>query len=1276
MDLPNKGANASVDDILNEVLHKGPAPGVPSSSLDDILAELGLDAPKMPQPQAGQAPAAVPPAAAAQARPSVAQGQPAAAQGQARQTPDAQSRPAGQTQPIPAQRQAEPRQNTMRQTFIPGGTQQIPAQRITADRTQNITATLGGTRRLPIWGDDAAPEPIAPRMGKAAALEKVETDKFVGDEQLTRWFSDTDMHTSKRDQKKAERERRKQLAAEDKDERRREKNLRKGVEEEPVFEEISPAVPQGLPGAPFAASEAAPQATQAFGTRQDTAQGGTAQRPQAGQARQIPAQQAQPATAAQPYHADAHPQADFSGIAPAPPQAQAAISPKRPAIEQAAAQTTQTVPSAGEEELFSPARVARAEQTQRAKGVTGTIPLPTTDELARQAEAQAARRAAIARQAAAQQTQQTQQIPAQRQAQPAATRQMPPVSARQQARPGAASPGGATRPVDTRQFAAQQPSPARHAAEAAAQTAVFKPISAVTKSNDTAEVPALAHSPAQNAPAQTAETQVFMAAAPGAGEAPGIPVNDGRTQGEKDAWLPSGAAEHEDDPAFAAAVSDARERAAGQAEQKKQKRDTLQYDLDGTGEDGRKRVPTAAYTQEFDNADPAAKQPPADDRSLFLDDMVDDRFRAFFEDTVIVEREDYSDAARAARARRKARRSRTSLTGSLGLGGTGAGTTTRSSLITGEFTRMGEQVEGEEAEEDFGDYTRPQDAEAVAKDIAAMRTGFTRRAAISGVLALLLAWLSFGMLEKVPIPAFLNPSQNPVAFGVVYLVLLVAAIAINLPTISSGLLGLFEEPVVDTSVALAAVVSALQGIAMLIYLILEKPLTVTPFGAIATLLLAANAFGKRLRTTSILENFHLASAGIDHSAAYVLDGGHELAFNITKGLEEENPTLLISRPTALVKGFLRQSFSMRKSDVWGRYIGWGLAATGLIAGIITFALTKDLVTAVSAFAGLLAIGAPLSSTLVSAIPSLLLQQGASKVGAVVPGWSAIEELGYVNVVMAGAKDVFPPNAVTLKGIKTFEKVRVDLAILYAASVLIEGCETLRGIFQGIIQNRSDMLYKVENLLVEQGRGFTAWVQNSRLVIGTREMMQKHDIDPPPVELEMKYTKPGHVPVYLAVSGRLFAMFIVQYAPEASVQVTLDGLIKSGVSLLVTSDDPNITSGLIEQVYQLPEGVVKVLGRRELELLEPLRTYLPESDGVMTHIGTFTSFIGGMRAAAGCAASENMSSIIQLAAVGLACLLSLLLAFSGGLANLALGIVFLFQLGWTVLISAMPFARRY
>lgn len=61
-----------------------------------------------------------------------------------------------------------------------------------------------------------------------------------------------------------------------------------------------------------------------------------------------------------------------------------------------------------------------------------------------------------------------------------------------------------------------------------------------------------------------------------------------------------------------------------------------------------------------------------------------------------------------------------------------------------------------------------------------------------------------------------------------------------------------------------------------------------------------------------------------------------------------------------------------------------------------------------------------------------------------PGWAAIEELGGVDTVQVDADELFTTDSVSLEDIRIFKGGRIDRAILYAASILNQSCETLRG----------------------------------------------------------------------------------------------------------------------------------------------------------------------------------------------------------------------------------------
>lgn len=581
-----------------------------------------------------------------------------------------------------------------------------------------------------------------------------------------------------------------------------------------------------------------------------------------------------------------------------------------------------------------------------------------------------------------------------------------------------------------------------------------------------------------------------------------------------------------------------------------------------------------------------------------------------------------------------------------------------------------------EQPEYIDDYEDPADAGAVQADLDGMRRMLALRTVLTGILTALLLYLGLAVGTS-PLPPIgpIDPATAPAAYLAVHLIALLAACGVNWRVFASGVPGIWGRPSADTIPALAAAAALVQLVVQLVGADKFEADKLTLFAAPAALLLTLDAFGRFVMQGVVVRNFRMASAGSDHTASVPLADA-ELTARLAQGLGEPEPCLLLNRPTSLVKGFLRQSFSERASDGLAQKLSWGLLGTALISALVSLFAGHGGVAAVNALAGALCLGGPLAATLLSAVPSLLAQKSAAQVGAVIPGAAAMEQLGRANIAVVGARDLVPGASVRLHGIKTFDKQRIDLAILYAASVLIEGCDTLRDVFMTIIQGKTEMLFKVENLENLPGYGFTAWVNNNRVIVGNRAFMQQQGLEIPSLDYENRYTKGKRLPIYLAVSGRLFAMFLVSYKANVQVAATLSDLRSQGVSLLVQSDDFNLTGEGLEVLYGLPAGSVKVLSGAERRMLAPHTTYAETSEGCMTHMGSFASFVGGLRAAAGAAWGEKVASLVQAAGVGISCLLALVMAFTGGIGALGLPALVLYQAAWAVLTLAMPLLKKY
>ncbi|MBQ7858778.1 MAG: hypothetical protein IJ347_01410 [Faecalibacterium sp.] len=574
------------------------------------------------------------------------------------------------------------------------------------------------------------------------------------------------------------------------------------------------------------------------------------------------------------------------------------------------------------------------------------------------------------------------------------------------------------------------------------------------------------------------------------------------------------------------------------------------------------------------------------------------------------------------------------------------------------------------------EYEEPSDADGVAKTLNTNLARLNLRAALTGVLGaalLVLGLMAQGVLT--PISA-LDPEVAPAAFLGINLVLLAVAMGLSLPILKDGLLGLAGKPSPDSLPAVTALAAALQ---LAVCLVLGKaydPAKVTVFAGAAVILLFAATLGHRLTAAIVRDNFDLVSSGVEHSAAYCLKD-EKLAARLVEGMDEEKPNLLLNRPAALVKGFMAQSYSARRSDKNAQKLARILLAAAAAAAVIMLLLGNGPIEAVSAFAGVLCLGAPLSATLLAAVPSLLMQRAASRVGAVIPGWYNVAQLGKVDVIQVDAKELFPPACAQLYGIKTFQKERIDYAILYATSILLQGCNTLEGLFREMIQDKTEMLYEVKDLEKKPGLGVVAWCDNCRVVMGNRAMMTLEEIPLPALDYENRYSKDGKRQVlYLAVSGKLYAMFLLGYAGERRVARTLATLRNENIRLLVTCEDPTLTAERIEAAYKLESGYIKVLSAEEQAAMEPAVRYLPASEGCMVHLGSFASLVGGLKAAAGADQAERSACTVQMVSVLFSVLLCVFLSVTGGITGVSLLAALLYQIAWSVLTLAVTLTKKY
>ncbi|MCL1830175.1 MAG: hypothetical protein FWG21_01965 [Oscillospiraceae bacterium] len=541
---------------------------------------------------------------------------------------------------------------------------------------------------------------------------------------------------------------------------------------------------------------------------------------------------------------------------------------------------------------------------------------------------------------------------------------------------------------------------------------------------------------------------------------------------------------------------------------------------------------------------------------------------------------------------------------------------------------------------------------------------------------ILTAFASFGLLIIATImlttKESVDESNRFMPLAIFNLVFILMAIISNMKAVAKGLVRLVVfDSNTDSITALALLASLIE----VIYSIVVKQTDYVYGSAAAVMALLFTVIGKRISSKRVYDGFISISSDHEKFATAVLDD-NAFASRLARAFGDDSPRIIIKRKTGFTDGFLTHSKSRNILNDIVMFPTSIMFCVSLVAAVILYLRTKNLPLTIHMFTIFASLTAPFSATLVNSLPFDRMQKTLSRISCVVPGFSAVNEVIDANCVVLEGRELFPRGNVMLHGIKTFDKERIDKAILYAASILIQSCDTMSHMFLNVIQNKTEMLYDVDNIIYEDGLGFSCWVDQTRLLIGTRELLESREIDVPSRDYENRYTKNStRDAIYLAVSGKLYAMFVVSYTPNPEVMRAMRSFERENVNVLIRTRDFNITTEKISVIYKVPRVMLATVGESDMEELAKQTAYTNHTQSLFTHIGSLSSYVGGIVSCYKLNSILRITTTIELVTMIVGALLSLIMSFFDGI-YLNVFFVILFQLPWLVLIALLSVSKRY
>ena len=572
------------------------------------------------------------------------------------------------------------------------------------------------------------------------------------------------------------------------------------------------------------------------------------------------------------------------------------------------------------------------------------------------------------------------------------------------------------------------------------------------------------------------------------------------------------------------------------------------------------------------------------------------------------------------------------------------------------------------------EYRKPSDKAKIGNFISKKKLASLIGTAISGACALatLIITAVPGLAERMNEA---SPSVSTVA--VVSFVLLAVAFFATLPQWSSGITCFFSgsgKPNARTPVFLAATVALIQSLLLVIFDIHgEMPV----FAPAAALVLCIGAAGSLLAYSRVEKNFaFLASRSKDGLYTVRTIDNVADANRIGRNVVMGEADIRYSGRTKFATNFLAYSLASDAADDLCVKLVPLTAAASIVIGLIAGIASKSVLCGISIFAGTMCMGAPASAVLAANLPLSRANKALREDGGIITGYAGAFEYESTNAVAVDAADIFPGSSCNIHGMKTFYGVRIDDAILTAASMLISAEGPISSLFNEVAMGRKELLMNVEEPVYEDRLGLSGWIRGRRVFLGNRKLLENHNIEIPMSVDEAKYRHDGRRVIYLADSGKIAAIFVVSYGSEPRIAEHLRKIENNGINILIRTTDSNITEEFVANTFGLPLNSVKVVSTPAGDVLKSYAdSVVPKSDAKLLHNGSAAAFLHCVSKASSLCASAGIVTTQQTFCTAAGLLLMAIITIFSGAFNVSALQICICQLVWTAIGAGVSLINK-
>lgn len=557
-----------------------------------------------------------------------------------------------------------------------------------------------------------------------------------------------------------------------------------------------------------------------------------------------------------------------------------------------------------------------------------------------------------------------------------------------------------------------------------------------------------------------------------------------------------------------------------------------------------------------------------------------------------------------------------------------------------------DSLDGADAEYAKTDYRSARDAEKVRFELNERTKKLMFSLIELGAVTLFLAIIEIIPAFGLFMPAIFLPEQSPVTYLLVELAAMCFAVYVSLEDIKEELKNFRQRKCgTRTVIAVAMIAETLHIIYMLASSIVTHGAATNSFAAPICLAVWIYALNRLLTAIRVARGFNfvikrdvrcevmaaddspiaadlrIASGSPNSKISYVVRTRHLSSYfqnacredNCSRMMSKVYPYFLMASAATCIIGALRGIFS------GGDFVGMGFSA-----------LCASLVASIP-ITGLLCMEIPLGR----AVKNLLHK------GALLNGWNSVEKFGDTDTLAINTTDLFPRGSVKVRRAIAVSDMPIQEITSITAAVTVASGGSLAEVFGALTEDEKKFIGNADSITYESELGISGWVNEKRILIGNRDMMETHRVIIPGGglarldEFENMKTRPGHQMLYVAINNRLEGVYLMEYKASTAIRNALVQLISDGTNLLIYTCDANINVRLITDVFDIPARYFSILDNDGSRVYDSV-TYAvsDEEEALLATNGTLKALAAGIKSAVKLKENQNLGLMIQAICFGM------------------------------------------